>query len=72
MLVANDKTARIAQPREQALDFPAPLVASKWTRILRLPSLLSVGRDELHAEGLAHAAIELVVVVRIVVDQPFS
>ena len=68
--IANHEPTKIAQPGEQPLDLPTPLVTPQWSAILRL-GLLPIApmrRDHLDAE-LRQLFIEWIGVVRAIADE---
>ena len=72
MLEARDETSRGLNPGKEALDVPAPLVATKRAPILgEVDSSRVVGRDHLDAE-LLQLGIEGVAVVGAVTNQPLG
>jgi hypothetical protein len=70
-LVARDEAAEVVQPREQALDLPAALVAAKSAAVLggSASAIGSMGRDQLHRVLLAQPFVQTIAVVGAVSDQ---
>jgi hypothetical protein len=61
----NDEAARIMKPREQALDFPAAPITTRYAAVLRRGFALSAmaRSNQLHTEALANLQIQRVTVV---------
>lgn len=68
---ANDDTAKIMKPSEQALDFPTPAVAAQHATVLRgFPAAQRMMRShQLYPEALLNLRIQRVAVVGAVADQ---
>src|SRR4029077_5035369 len=68
---ANDNTAKIMKPCEQALNFPAPPVTTHYATVLLrcIAASGTVRSDQLHTEALANLHIQWVTVVSAVADQ---
>jgi hypothetical protein len=70
-LPAGDESAEVVEPREQALDLPAPAVAAERSTVLGLPALPgpSVRGDQLDPSR-SQPLIQRVAVIGPVTDQP--
>src|ERR1700719_3897660 len=70
---AADQSAEIVEPRKEALDFPAPTVATQFTAVLGAlaAAVVLVGRDEPDAVFLPKALIEQIAIVSAVTDHSF-
>ena len=72
-VVSDDESAVVVEPGKQALDLPAPPVASKRTPVLGLPlSVREVRRDEFDPALREKAFVQGVAVVGLVADQPMD
>ena len=67
----SDQAAGVVQPREEAFNDPAPLVAAQGASILRrrAHAIRSMRRDQLDPEFLGQVRIQRVAVIRFVADQ---
>ena len=70
---AADQSAKIVEPGKEALDFPAPTVATQFAAVLGAlaAAVVLVGRDEPDAVLLPQALIERIAVVGAVADHSF-
>src|SRR6202795_2864885 len=70
---AADESAEIVEPSKEALDFPAPTVATQFAAVLGAlaAAVVFVGRDEPDAVFLPEALIERIAVVGAVADHSF-
>ena len=70
---AADQSAEIVKPGKEALDFPAPTVATQFAAVLGslATAVVLVGRDEPNAVFLPEALIERIAVVGAVADHSF-
>ena len=70
---AADESAKVVKPGEEALDFPAPTVATQFAAVLGAlaTAVVFVGRDEPDAVFLPEALIERIAVVGAVADHSF-
>ena len=70
---AADQSAEIVEPGKEALDFPAPTVATQFAAVLSAfaTAIVLVGRDEPDAVFLPEALIERIAVIGAVADQSF-
>src|ERR1035438_7700214 len=70
---AADESAKIVEPGEEALDFPAPAIATQFAAVLGAfaTAVVLVGRDEPDAMFLPEALIERVAVIGAVADHSF-
>ena len=70
---AADQAAKVVEPSEEPLDFPAAAVAAQFAAILgTLPAaIVFVGRDEPDAIFLPKALVERIAVVSAVADHSF-
>src|ERR1700688_774140 len=67
---AADESAEIVEPGKEALDFPAPTVATQFAAVLSAlaTAVVLVGRDEPDAVFLPETLIERITVVGAVAD----
>ena len=68
-----DESAEIMKPGKEALDFPAPTVATQFAAVLGAlaTTVVFVGRDEPNAVFLSEALIEPIAVIGAVADHSF-
>src|SRR5271156_3308149 len=73
MFPAADESAEIMEPSEEALDFPAPTVATQFPAVLGAlaTAIVLVGRDEPDAMFLQQALVQRIAVVGAVTDHSF-
>lgn len=69
VLVARHQAPEVVQPREEALDLPAPAAAPQWATVLRLPPAAPVRRDHLDLALLPEPCIEPITIVRPIADE---
>src|SRR5882672_10976746 len=70
---ATDQSPEIMEPGEEALDFPAPTVATQFAAVLGAlaTAVVLVGRDEPDAMVLPESLIERIAVIGAVADHSF-
>ena len=70
---AADESAKVVKPGKEALDFPAPTVATQFAAVLGAlaAAVVLVGRDEPDTVFLPEALIERIAVVGAVADHSF-
>ena len=71
IFVANDKTAKVVEPRENAFDFPPPAVAPEFPPVLRhQPAIAAIRRDQVHAAIFQKTCVQDIAVVGLVANEP--
>src|ERR1700730_6240224 len=71
---AANKSAEIVEPGKEALDFPAPTVATQFAAVLGAlaTAVVLVRRDQLDTMSLPEALIERIAVIGTVADHSFG
>jgi len=70
MFITNHQAAEVLEPGEEALDFPAPAVATERATVLgSVFPIAAVGSDQFDAQG-SQCAVQFVRVVRVVTNEP--
>jgi hypothetical protein len=69
VLPASDESAEVVHPGEESFNFPALLVAAKFSPVLRFTSVAAIRGDHLDAVFVLEPLVELVAVLRLVADQ---
>lgn len=66
--IARDQPARVLEPREEAFDFPPPLVSTERPAVLgQIHAIASVGRDQFDVDG-RQCGVEPIAVIGGVAD----
>lgn len=65
IFIANNESAEVVEPREEALNFPASFVSPEWSTILRRnPPALAIWSNDLDSILLGQVTVQPVTVVR--------